>query len=265
MAISKELKKISTCCGQIADNVIELCRASIRLQSDVELLIQTILECQIKLAKIIPGNPSPTELPALRHNVTVSSGPSISKPAPEDLDDTDKLYARRLKFFLQEWLQNQVTVQLFDLTSVKLIYPRAGSSCCRKIVHHLEAENPDWALQAYGNIDHRIKHDALTSLRTMATMNGIPTGRCTNFWLEDTLLEYFYYKWQQLKKRKLDMQRIQEVQAQKRPRMLLPATLTPEAFEESPSSSSSANKRPYGVFSVGEALLLSFFKICHNI
>ena len=58
MAISEELEKISTCCGQIADNVIELRRANIQLQSDVELLKQTVLECQINLAKITPGNPS---------------------------------------------------------------------------------------------------------------------------------------------------------------------------------------------------------------
>ena len=72
-----------------------------------------------------------------------------------------------------------------------------------KMIIILEAGNPNWALQAYGDIDYRIKQDALTSLRSMATMNGIPTDRCTNFWLEDMLLEYFYHNRQQSKKRKV--------------------------------------------------------------
>ncbi|KAI8326029.1 hypothetical protein EDC96DRAFT_570174 [Choanephora cucurbitarum] len=187
------------------------------------------------------------ELPALRHNVTLSSGPSISKPAPKDLDDTDKLYARRLKFFLPEWLQDQVTIQLFDLTSVKLgkealldmqkkFIQGLAAVAVEKMIIILEAGHPNWALQAYGC-------SYISSV--MATMNGIPTDRCTNLWLEDMLLEYFYHNRQQSKKRKLDKQRAQEVQTQEPPRMLLPATLTPEAFEESPSSSSSANKRPF--------------------
>ena len=66
-----------------------------------------------------------------------------------------------------------------------------------KMIIILEAGNPNWALQAYGDIDYRIKQDALTSLRSMATMNGIPTDRCTNFWPEDMLLEYFYHNRQQ--------------------------------------------------------------------
>ena len=49
MAISKELEKISTCCNQIADNVIELRRANMQLQSDEEFLKKTVLECQINL------------------------------------------------------------------------------------------------------------------------------------------------------------------------------------------------------------------------
>ena len=234
MAISKELEKISTCCNQIADNVIELRKANMQLQSDVELLKQTVLECQINLAKLTPGNlflyshlheliififyivnaQQPVEVPTLRRDVAVSSGSKIPKPAPKDLDDTDKLYSRRFKYFLQEWLQDQVTVQLFDLTSVKLrkedvleMYKKyiqgLAGVVADKMISLLEAQNSKWALDSYGEVNHQIKHDAIMSLRSMTTTNGIPTDRCTNYWLEDMLIEYCYHNRQQSKKRKV--------------------------------------------------------------
>lgn len=55
MAISKDLEKISTSCGQIADNVIELRKSNIQLQNDIEFLKQAVLDCQTKLSKIKPG------------------------------------------------------------------------------------------------------------------------------------------------------------------------------------------------------------------
>ena len=130
------------------------------------------------------------------------------------MDDTDKLYARRLKYFLKEWLQDQVTVQLFDCTSIMLdknsvleMYKKYLQGLATVVVDRmislLEVRNPKWALDSYGEIDHQIKRDALVFLRSLTTTNGIPTDRCTNYWLEDMIIEYYYHNRQQSKKRKV--------------------------------------------------------------
>lgn len=96
-------------------------------------------------------------------NTAVSSGSSIPKPAPKDLDDTDKLYARRLKYVLKEWLQNQVIVQLFDCTSIMLdknsvleMYKEylqgLATVVADRMISLLEARNLRWALDSYDDV-----------------------------------------------------------------------------------------------------------------
>ncbi|KAI8326870.1 hypothetical protein EDC96DRAFT_613000 [Choanephora cucurbitarum] len=117
-------------------------------------------------------------------------------PMPRDLDSTEQLYDARINYFLDQWLHDEASSGLTDMSLFH-------SVVIGHIIAIMEADNPHWALNSYSQLDMRLKQDALTSFRKLAKAKDIPTDRCDNFWLENMILGYLYRNRQQPKKTKL--------------------------------------------------------------
>ena len=127
----------------------------------------------------------------------------IEAPPAHTLDKSRNRYDEIKTYFINRWLGPDYTPindeyaderkqKMTIVEYYKEMLDNHGKSACAVMVKQFYLDKVEWSTWTYKHIPAERRLNAAKNLRQLAEVSGIPTYRCTHYWLENEIIKKFY-------------------------------------------------------------------------